>query len=85
MLVELRTPVSSPENEGTLNALHGPFTQVFRDYTNPERKHIHVLIRRWYYLCTKPQTNKYERKEIKALVWVLSELEDLEGLELEGG
>lgn len=58
--------------------INGPFTEVFKNYDNKERRHIYSLISRHYVLYNLPNRNSAQNKEMKALVWVINLLQEIE-------
>lgn len=58
--------------------LTGPFTKVFKGFDNKERRHIHLLLMRYYTLYHLPQRSSKQNKEMKALEWVVTTLQNVE-------
>lgn len=66
--------------KGKHTLLSGPFTEEFKDFSNPERRHIHALLGRYYELYYMRRRTTNENKEMKALAWVVGQLKELESV-----
>lgn len=56
----------------------GPFTQVYSEYTNKERRYIHDLISRAVEIMNYNRPNIKQKRELKAIRWVLNELKEVQ-------